>query len=71
MTDHTEAITTARDEAHEARYDRSEGRKIFTSGKLFAGDSLCAEAEGIFIAVATERFKALFEERQKREREAE
>jgi len=53
----------------EARYERSEGRKIFTSGKLFSGDSLCAEAEGIFISVGTERFRALFEERQKRERE--
>jgi len=53
----------------EARYDRSEGRKIFTSGKLFAGDSLCAEAEGLFITVPSERFRALFEERQKRERE--
>jgi acyl-coenzyme A thioesterase PaaI-like protein len=53
----------------EARYDRSEGRKIFTSGKLFAGDSLCAEAEGVFIAVGVDRFRALFEERQRRERE--
>lgn len=53
----------------EARYDRSEGRKIFTSGKLFSGDSLCAEADGIFIAVGVERFRALFEERQRRERE--
>jgi acyl-coenzyme A thioesterase PaaI-like protein len=53
----------------EARYDRSEGRKIFTSGKLFAGDSLCAEAEGIFISVGTDRFRALFEERQRREQE--
>jgi acyl-coenzyme A thioesterase PaaI-like protein len=53
----------------EARYDRSEGRKIFTSGKLFAGDLLCAEAEGLFIAVPTERFRALFEARQRREQE--
>jgi acyl-coenzyme A thioesterase PaaI-like protein len=50
----------------EARYERSEGRKIFTTGKLFAGDSLCAEAEGIFISVGVERFRALFEARQKR-----
>ena len=52
----------------EATYDRTEGRKIFCSGKLFAGDSLCAEAEGLFVAVPVEKFRALFEERQKRER---
>jgi acyl-CoA thioesterase FadM len=51
-----------------ARFDRAEGRKIYTSGQLFAGESLCAEAEGLFIAVASDRFRALFEERQKRER---
>ncbi|MFI5316323.1 MAG: PaaI family thioesterase [Myxococcota bacterium] len=51
----------------EARYDRTEGRKIFTSGKLFAGESLCAEAEGLFISVGSERFRALFEERKRRE----
>jgi len=30
----------------ESSYDGMEGRKIFTSGKLFAGDKLCAEATG-------------------------
>jgi acyl-coenzyme A thioesterase PaaI-like protein len=50
-----------------AQFDRAEGRKIYTSGKLFAGESLCAEADGLFIAVGTDRFRALFEERQKRE----
>ena len=54
----------------EGRYLRSEGRKIFTEGKLYAGDALCAEAEGLFIAVPPERFRALYEERQKRERES-
>jgi acyl-coenzyme A thioesterase PaaI-like protein len=54
----------------EASHDRTEGRKIFTSGRLFAGDSLCADAEGLFISVPTERFRALFEERQRRERES-
>jgi acyl-coenzyme A thioesterase PaaI-like protein len=53
----------------EAQFDRAEGRKIFTSGKLFAGETLCAEAEGLFIAVPSDRFRALFEERQRRERE--
>ena len=51
----------------EARYDRTEGRKIFTTGELYAGDTLCAEAEGLFISVDRERFRLLYEERQRRE----
>src|SRR5947209_2294161 len=35
----------------EATLDRTEGRKLFTSGRLHAGDTLCAEAEGLFIQV--------------------
>jgi hypothetical protein len=35
----------------EARVDRVEGRKIFTSGTLHAGETLCAEAEAIFVTV--------------------
>ena len=30
-------------------YDRSERRKVFASGTLHAGDTLCAQAEGIFV----------------------
>jgi len=30
-------------------HDRSEGRKVFAKGTLHHGDTLCAEAEGIFI----------------------
>lgn len=33
-----------------ARVDRVEGRKIFTSADLHTGETLCAEAEAIFIA---------------------
>jgi acyl-coenzyme A thioesterase PaaI-like protein len=55
----------------EGRYERSEGRKIFTTGQLFAGDTLCAEAEGLFISVDFERFRTLFEQRQKRDEERE
>jgi acyl-coenzyme A thioesterase PaaI-like protein len=55
----------------EGRYDRSEGRKIFTTGQLFAGETLCAEADGLFISVDFERFRGLFEERQKRDQERE
>ena len=47
--------------------ERSEGRKIYTSGQLFAGETLCAEAEGLFISVGAERFRGLFEERRKRD----
>jgi acyl-coenzyme A thioesterase PaaI-like protein len=50
----------------EGRFERKEGRKIFTAGELYAGDVLTAEAEGIFIAVDRERFLALYEERQKK-----
>jgi len=39
--------------------DRVEGRKIFTLGTLTAGETLCAEAEGIFISVGEEAFAAL------------
>lgn len=35
----------------EARLDRIEGRKLFCSSRLLAGDTLCAEAEGVFISV--------------------
>ena len=40
-----------------ARVEKVEGRKIFTSGEVRAGDMLCAEAEGIFISVD---FQAVF-----------
>jgi len=30
--------------------DRVEGRKTFTTGQMLAGETLCAEAEGLFIA---------------------
>jgi acyl-coenzyme A thioesterase PaaI-like protein len=35
----------------EGRLVRQSGRKLFTSGSLWAGDTLCAEAEGLFISV--------------------
>jgi acyl-coenzyme A thioesterase PaaI-like protein len=41
-----------------AAVDRIEGRKVFTSGSIRAGERLCAEAEGIFIQVPHERFIA-------------
>jgi len=36
----------------EATVQRVEGRKIFTTARLFAGDTLTAEAEAIFISVS-------------------
>lgn len=39
--------------------DRVEGRKIFTSGTLSAGETVCAEAEGVFVAVDFERMRQL------------
>lgn len=43
----------------EAEMLRVEGRKIFTEGRLFAGDMLCAEAEGIFVSVDDARWEEL------------
>jgi acyl-coenzyme A thioesterase PaaI-like protein len=52
----------------EGRFDRKEGRKVFTTGQVFAGDLLTAEAEGIFISIPAERFTQLREERDRRMR---
>ena len=41
------------------RVDRVEGRKIFTSGTLFDGETLCAEADGLFISIDFERMRQL------------
>lgn len=40
----------------DGRVDRVDGRKIFTIGRLFHGDTLCAEAEGLFISMDPQRF---------------
>ena len=45
------------------RVERREGRKIFASGTLHAGDVLCAQAEGVFVSVDFERIRRLAEER--------
>ena len=44
--------------------DRREGRKIWARATMHAGDTLTAEAEGLFIAFDTERFQALLRARQ-------
>ena len=33
----------------EGRFDREEGRKRFLAGELYDGDTLCADAEGLFV----------------------
>lgn len=43
---------------------RQEGRKLWCEGRLWAGDRLCAEAEGLFISFDPEKFRALLEARQ-------
>lgn len=48
---------------YEATLDRVQGRKLFTSGRLYNGDTLCAEAEGLFISVDFSKFAAMMAER--------
>jgi Thioesterase superfamily len=43
------------------------GRKILTRGELYAGDLLCAEAEGLFISIDVSRFAELKQERDRRQ----
>jgi acyl-coenzyme A thioesterase PaaI-like protein len=51
----------------EAEVTGQERRKIFTKGRVFAGDLMTAEADAIFISADRERFQALLEARQKRD----
>jgi acyl-coenzyme A thioesterase PaaI-like protein len=48
----------------EGTLDRQEGRKLFTSGRLFAPDGLCAEAEGLFISVDFSRIAEMMATRK-------
>jgi acyl-coenzyme A thioesterase PaaI-like protein len=50
----------------EASLERVDGRKQFCSSKLYAGDVLCNEAEGIFVTIGQEKFKTLLEARDAR-----
>lgn len=40
------------------RFERTEGRKVFTSGESSVGDRICAEAQGLFISIDFARFAA-------------
>jgi len=57
---HTELI-------FESELVRTEGRKIFCTGKVRAAGEVTAEAEGLFISVDRSRFLALLEKRERRE----
>jgi acyl-coenzyme A thioesterase PaaI-like protein len=48
----------------EASVTGVERRKIFCEGRLYAGELLTAEAEGIFISADRERFQALLAQRE-------
>ena len=50
-----------------ARITRVEGRKIFVSGQLHAGERLCAECDAIFVSMKAGRFAQLVAERGTRE----
>jgi len=52
----------------EARMVRREGRKLFCEGRLWAGEQLCAEAEGLFISMDSVRFQDLLAARHERSR---
>lgn len=54
---HTEVVFTG-------RLERVDGRKTFTTGTLHAGDRLCAEAEGLFISIDSNRFAELRAQRE-------
>jgi acyl-coenzyme A thioesterase PaaI-like protein len=50
----------------DAGIDKVDGRKTYTSGTLHAGDDLCAEAEGLFIAVDMVKIAELMKRRADR-----
>lgn len=43
----------------EGRFDRRDGRKVYTSGRILADGEVTAEAEGLFISIDVERFREL------------
>lgn len=54
----------------EARLDRVDGRKIYTSGEISAGDVVTVKATGLFISITRDRFSELREEQKQREGKA-
>ncbi|MEX1217929.1 MAG: PaaI family thioesterase [Acidimicrobiales bacterium] len=57
LTIHYRSPTPLNTELHlRARLEKVSGRKILCKGTLHAGERLCAEAEGLFIAVDPKKF---------------
>jgi acyl-coenzyme A thioesterase PaaI-like protein len=48
---------------YQSRIESVRGRKIVCTGELYAGDILCAEAEGLFISIDFERFAQMRDQR--------
>jgi acyl-coenzyme A thioesterase PaaI-like protein len=48
----------------EGRLEEISGRKVTTSGRLYAGDEMTAEAVGVFITVSEEHFASLSDNRR-------
>jgi acyl-coenzyme A thioesterase PaaI-like protein len=53
----------------EGRQNGVEGRRVYAIGSLYARDELCAEAEGIFILTAFDRFDKLRKDAEARARQ--
>lgn len=55
----------------EASMDRVEGRKLYISGQLYAGDLLVAESDGLFISISRDKFGELRDEHRRRQAQRE
>jgi acyl-coenzyme A thioesterase PaaI-like protein len=67
LTIHYRSPTPLRTELQfQARVVEVSGRKTLTHGTLHAGERLCAEAEGLFIAIDPAKFQALKDQRADR-----
>ena len=47
------------DDTNFTRFDRREGRKIYNSGEIYAGELKVVESRGVFISIPRERFEEL------------
>ena len=52
-----------------AKLDRVDGRKIYASGEVFAGDTLTASAEALFLSVSADHLAELYMASQERQEE--
>ncbi len=51
----------------EARFEKMEGRKIYTSGELYSEDRLLATSTGLFISIDRSKFSDLRRDQLRRE----